>query len=40
MIPFFTGIGIGIGITTKGFGIGIARNRLFVGIDNCGGNLF
>ena len=24
MIPFFTGIGIGIGITTKGFGIGIA----------------
>ena len=34
MIPFFTGIGIGIGITTKGVGIGIAWNRLFVGIDS------
>ena len=32
MIPFFTGIRIGI--TTKGVGIGIAWNRLFVGIDS------
>ena len=37
MIPFFTGIGIGIGITTKGVGIGIAWNRLFVGIDSSSG---
>ena len=37
MIPFFTGIGIGIGITTKGVGIRIAWNRLFVGIDSSGG---
>ena len=35
MIPFFTGIGIGI--TTKGVGIGIAWNRLFVGIDSSSG---
>ena len=37
MIPFFTGIGIGIGITTKGVGIGIAWNRLLVGIDSSSG---
>ena len=30
MIPFFTGIRI----TTKGVGIGIAWNRLFVGIGS------
>ena len=35
MIPFFTGIGIGI--TTKGVGIGIAWNRLLVGIDSSSG---
>ena len=37
MIPFFSGIGTGVGIVSKRTGIGIAWNRFQSGIDSRAG---
>ena len=37
MIPFFSGIGTGVGIVSKGTGIGIVWNRFQSGINSRAG---